>query len=368
MPKKRSILLLLLLALLFGAPAFAASPVGTTGWLYVQVNGIGGDANQVSLSFTDNQGNTFWEPDSYSYSDTPQSVASYLAYWFQSDYAGQLVAGTDSTGTVLMLQFSQAHIQQTGDVNFYNVTTTPTITESGCPQGFCLYSDGFQFPTAAVTAPPATVSNSITVTQGQDGLIISGNPSVSNASGIYVYTSASTTSIDATLNAASGVGQATAADLSGGPALPAPTQTITTSGSMYEYTDPNGITLLLTEPEAAALQAYLLSEGNTTSAESITEVQTTTLTASTGISGDSTPNTTCLFSTDGDGTCSKDQAQQVAATLYSTGPNVLSTACANQPDANGCIVCSVIYTDGTRMYPKFCQSGKAPCQSPGNED
>jgi hypothetical protein len=189
--KKRSILLLLLLALLFGAsvlhaqvanPQGSTSSVGTTGWLYVQVIGNGGDANQVSLSFTDNQGNTFWEPDNYGPSDTEQTIASYLAYWFESDYNGQLVAGTDSTGTVLMLQFSQAHIQQTGDVNFYNVTTTPTATESGCSQGYCLLSDGFQFPTVTVTPPPATASNNITITDGPDGLTISGS---GNASGVY---------------------------------------------------------------------------------------------------------------------------------------------------------------------------------------
>jgi hypothetical protein len=147
----------------------------------------------------------------------------------------------------------------------------------------------------------------------------------------------------------------------------------TTTGTLYEYTDAQGNTLILTSEQANAIDAMLVADGMdpTTFDSELTAVTATTTTFSSS-SGNADSggggSTTCLGSLSGDGSCDMNPVQQEITAFYANQSNVGSEKCSI-PDASGCVKCQITFNDGTSpMYPTFgCPpSSYSHCQSPGN--
>jgi hypothetical protein len=336
MPPKRSILLLLLLALLFGASvlhAQTANPQGSTlaplPWLYVQVVGNPGVSGQVELSFYDGSGNYYYEPINYTSSDTAANVAGYFAYWFQSDYGNALIAETSND--VLMLQFQTA-FSQSNQADFNQVTCTPDATASG----FSCASQGMVTAPSNGTSAPASPNNATTV-QNPDGSITVTSatpaPNVSDPSGGSVFNA---------------------------------TELTTTDGTFYLWVNPvTGVNYLMTVAQANAL-ADVLSGGILPGSvelallglTAVNEVTTSAAPADGG--GTTVPNNPSQLP-DPNNPSTPDPALQAIQQQFTP---LSCTQTQTDPDENGCYLLWTTCNDGTTTTPsRVCPNGKPACQS-----
>ena len=167
--KTRNRVLLLLLALLFGARTLTAQ----TGWQFFTVEGTGGDLGMLSVQFNDAANNVYAATFMYDQADTPTTAAASLASILIANYGTNVFSAT-SDGSTLAIAFTPYTIHNIGNGYFYNVYATPPSLK----QSMYVINNSFNSPApTGSSAPPPSYDTATTTTQNADGSVTIGTNS-----------------------------------------------------------------------------------------------------------------------------------------------------------------------------------------------
>jgi hypothetical protein len=173
--KKWSGVLLLLLALLFGARILVAQ----NGYQYFTVYGTGGDSGVVWVELLDEANNGYYATYSYGPSDTPLTAATALAQNLYASYGWNGVINSGNLGTTIYVQLSASTIKTIGNGYFSYIGEA----RQSPVQTLYIVDDGFLSPVSSATPgpPPVVPPTMPQITYNADGSVTIGDTSSTSA-------------------------------------------------------------------------------------------------------------------------------------------------------------------------------------------